>query len=164
MRHKKNAVCIGIPLKNNTSRELLLGYACSTSMPPPHGGRLINRFTTKKNIDGMFSINVNYNLQNDIENIADGVFSPLEGFVGEDDFQSIIKCGHLKNGLAWTIPIILDVDEQTAIKMKDAREVCLSSNENFGILHVENVYSFDKLAPQKQFIRQMTYNILEFQI
>jgi sulfate adenylyltransferase len=126
-----------------------LGDTCSTSMPPPHGGRLINRFTTKKNIGGMFSVNVNHNLQNDIENIADGVFSPLEGFVGEDDFQSIIKSGHLKNGLAWTIPIILDVDEQTAIKMKDAREVCLSSNENFGILHVENIYSFDKLAAAK---------------
>jgi sulfate adenylyltransferase len=150
MRHKKNAVCTGIPLKNTRSRDLLLGYICSsTSMPPPHGGRLINRFTTKKNIDGMFSINVNHNIQNDIENIADGVFSPLEGFVGEDDFQSIIKSGHLKNGLAWTIPIIFDVDEQTAIKMKDAREVCLSSNENFGILHVENVYSFDKLATAK---------------
>jgi sulfate adenylyltransferase len=106
--------------------------------------------TSKKNIDGMFSINVNYNLQNDIENIADGVFSPLEGFVGQEDFQSIIKSGHLKNGLAWTIPIVLDVDEQTAIKMKDAREVCLSSsNENFGILHVEDVYSFDKLAAAK---------------
>src|ERR671920_1312148 len=124
-------------------------YACSTSIPPPHGGRLINRFTTKKNIDGMFSINVNHNLQNDIENIADGVFSPLEGFVGEDDFKSIIKSGYLKNGLAWTIPIILDVDEQTAIKMKDAREVCLSSNGNFGILHVENIYTFDKLAAAK---------------
>src|ERR687889_268151 len=124
-------------------------YTCSTSIPPPHGGRLINRFTTKKNIDGMFSINVNHNLQNDIENIADGVFSPLEGFVGEDDFKSIIKSGYLKNGLAWTIPIILDVDEQTASKMKDAREVCLSSNGNFGILHVENIYTFDKLAAAK---------------
>jgi sulfate adenylyltransferase len=33
--------------------------------------------------------------------------------------------------------------------MKDAREVCLSSNENFGILHVENIYTFDKLAAAK---------------
>jgi sulfate adenylyltransferase len=97
----------------------------------------------------MFSINVSYDLRNDIENIADGILSPLEGFIGHDDFQSIIKSGHLKNGLAWTIPIILDVDEQTAMKMKDARDVCLSSNENFGILHVEDVYSFDKLAAAK---------------
>ena len=97
----------------------------------------------------MFSINVDSNLQNDIENIADGVFSPLEGFIGHDDFQSIIKFGRLRNGLAWTIPIILDVDEQTATKMKDAREVCLRNDENFGILHVEDVYSFDKLAAAK---------------
>ncbi|HKG42069.1 MAG TPA: sulfate adenylyltransferase, partial [Nitrososphaeraceae archaeon] len=150
MRHKKNAVCIGIPLRNTRSRELLLGHVRSNSIPQPHGGKLINRFaTSKKNIDGMFSINVSYDLRNDIENIADGIFSPLEGFIGHDDFQSIIKSGHLKNGLAWTIPIILDVDERTAIKMKDAREVCLSSNENFGILHVEDVYSFDKLAAAK---------------
>ncbi|MBV9666703.1 MAG: sulfate adenylyltransferase [Nitrososphaeraceae archaeon] len=115
-------------------------------MPGPHGGKLINKFAAKRNIDEMFSIEVTNDLRNDIENIADGIFSPLEGFVGQDDFESIVELGRLKNGLAWTIPIILDVDVQTAVKMKDAREVALRvGKDRFGIIYVEEVYSFEKL-------------------
>src|SRR5215204_6458193 len=99
----------------------------------------------------MYTLQVSNELRNDIENIADGIFSPLEGFVGEGDFQSIVKRGRLSNGLAWTIPIILDTDEQEAHKMKDAGEIALAtdSNEKFAILHVEEVYSFDKIATAK---------------
>lgn len=115
-------------------------------IPTPHGGELINKFAAKRNIDEMFSIEVTNDLRNDIENIADGIFSPLEGFVGQDDFESIVELGRLKNGLAWTIPIILDVDVETAVKMKDAREVALRvGKDHFGIIYVEEVYSFEKL-------------------
>ena len=117
-----------------------------TRIPEPHGGKLINKFAAKRNIDEMFSIEVTNDLRNDLENIADGIFSPLEGFVGQDDFASIVKLGRLKNGLAWTIPIILDVDVETAVKMKDAREVALRvGKDHFGIIYVEEVYSFEKL-------------------
>jgi len=118
----------------------------TSRIPRPHGGKLISRFaSTKKNRDGLFSIEVNNDLRNDIENIADGIFSPLEGFVGQDDFQSIVKTGRLTNGLAWTIPIILDVDDVTATKMKDAGEVIYrTGNEHFGVMDVEEIYSYDK--------------------
>ena len=96
------------------------------SIPKPHGDKLINRFvTTKRDINETLSVKVTDDSRNDIENIADGIFSPLEGFVGEDEFRSIIQFGRLKNDLPWTIPIILDVDETTATQMKDAVEVIL---------------------------------------
>jgi sulfate adenylyltransferase len=126
------------------------------SIPAPHGKKLIDRFVVsdKKNIDGIYTLQVSSELRNDIENIADGIFSPLEGFVGADDFQSIIKTGRLKNGLAWTVPIILDVNEQEADRVKDAGQIALATdndedknnNEKFAILDVEEIYSFDKLA------------------
>ena len=123
------------------------------SIPLPHGNKLIDRFVVsdKKNMQDMYTLQVSNDLRNDIENIADGIFSPLEGFVGEGDFQSIVKRGRLNNGLAWTVPIILDTDEQEARKMKDAGEIALAtdSNEKFAILHVEEVYSFDKIASAK---------------
>jgi sulfate adenylyltransferase len=116
----------------------------------PHGGKLVNRFVSSDKTDGMFAIQVSSDLRNDIENIADGVFSPLEGFVGEQDFQSIVKTGRLKNGLAWTVPIVLDVDDQTAAKMKDAGQVALATgSDRFAILQVEETYSFDRLACAK---------------
>jgi len=121
------------------------------SIPLPHGGRLVNRFVASdKKTDGMFTISVSSDLRNDIENIADGVFSPLEGFVGEQDFHSIVKTGRLTDGLPWTVPIVLDVDEETAVKMRDARQIALATgSDRFAILDVEETYSFDKLECTK---------------
>src|SRR3712207_3194996 len=126
------------------------------SIPLPHGkNKLVNRFVVsdKKNLQDMYTLQVSNELRNDIENIADGIFTPLEGFVGEDDFRSIVTRGRLSNGLAWTVPIILDADEQEARNIKDAGEIALAtkedSNEKFAILHVEEVYTFDKIACAK---------------
>ena len=111
----------------------------------PHGGVLVNRIT---DVDptGLFSITISEDLANDVENIADGIFSPLEGFLGQQDFESVISRGRLANDLAWTIPIVLDVDEETANKMKDAGDVLLQNPDGIGVavLHVGEVFTFDK--------------------
>ncbi|WP_428325077.1 sulfate adenylyltransferase [Nitrosopumilus sp.] len=111
----------------------------------PHGGVLVNRIT---NVDptGLFSITISEDLANDVENIADGIFSPLEGFLGQQDFESVISRGRLANDLAWTIPIVLDVDEETANKMKDAGDVLLQNQDGIGVavLHVDEIFTFDK--------------------
>lgn len=115
----------------------------------PHGGKLVNR-STNKNQDNLFSIQINADLASDIENISDGIFSPLEGFLLREDFEKVITKGRLANDLPWTIPIVLDVDKETATKMKDAKDVALSVNgTNFAVLHVEEVYTFDKNATAK---------------
>ncbi len=92
----------------------------------PHGGVLINRIS-KVDTTGLFSISISEDLANDVENIADGIFSPLEGFLGQQDFESVVSRGRLANDLAWTIPIVLDVDEETASKMKEAGDVLLQN-------------------------------------
>ena len=51
----------------------------------PHGGILVNRIT-KVDPTGLFSITISQDLANDVENIADGIFSPLEGFLEKKDF------------------------------------------------------------------------------
>lgn len=110
----------------------------------PHGGKLINRFT-KTDPAGLESITITDDLANDVENIADGIFSPLEGFLIQNDFESVITKGRLASDVAFTIPIILDVDEQTANKIKNS-DVLLKNPQGTGvaIMHVEDVYTFDK--------------------
>jgi sulfate adenylyltransferase len=116
----------------------------SVGVSKPHGDKLVNRITTK-DPGKLFSVPINADLANDVENIADGIFSPLEGFLMQEDFESIVSRGRLANDLAWTVPIVLDVDKDTATKMKDARDVALNVNgRDFAILHVEDVYTFDK--------------------
>ncbi len=111
----------------------------------PHGGTLVDR-TSKTDPSGLFSVEVTADLANDVENIADGIFSPLEGFLGQQDFEGVISKGRLSNDLAWTIPTVLDVDEQTASEMKKTGDVLLKNPEGLGfaILHVEETFSFDK--------------------
>lgn len=115
----------------------------------PHGGKLVNRIA-KKDTNQLFSVHIDADLANDVENITDGIFSPLEGFLLREDFEKVITKGRLSNDLAWTIPIVLDVDKETAAKMKDAKDVALGlDGTNFAILHVEDVYSFDKNTAAK---------------
>ena len=113
-----------------------------------HGGKLVSRHIEKEGLsqEGLFSISITNDLANDVENIADGIFSPLEGFLNQQDFESVVSRGRLTNDVAWTIPIVLDVDEDTSKKMKDAGDVLLKNPEGTGvaILHVEDVFSFDK--------------------
>ncbi|MGI0034531.1 MAG: sulfate adenylyltransferase, partial [Nitrososphaera sp.] len=122
----------------------------SGKVPLPHGGRLVNRIIGRDIDGGMFCVEVGSDLRNDIENIADGVFSPLEGFLGQGDFESVVKSGRLKSGLAWTVPIVLDVDDKTAANMKDAGEVALAAGGvKFASLEVSEVYSFERLESAK---------------
>ena len=111
----------------------------------PHGGKLVNR-VIKKDPAGLFSISINQDMANDVENIADGIFSPLEGFLGQEDFERVISKGRLANEVAWTMPTVLDVDDGTAKKMKEAGDVLLKDPQGTGmaILHVEETFSFDK--------------------
>ena len=116
----------------------------------PHGGVLVNRIADA-DPTGLFSITISEDLANDVENIADGIFSPLEGFLGRQDFESVISRGRLANDLAWTIPIVLDVDRDTADKMKSAGDVLLQNQDGTGIavLHVDEVFAFDKEKTSK---------------
>ena len=110
----------------------------------PHGGKLINKFI-ERNYEDLETFEVSSDTRNDAENIATGVFSPLEGFMIEDDFLTVLKDGRLSNSIPWTIPIVFDKEKEIAKQMKDLRDVVLcSGNEKFGILHVEDIYRYNK--------------------
>ncbi len=120
-------------------------------MSKPHGGNLVNNFINASKIDDdLFILDVDLGLKKEIENISFGVFSPLKGFISEEDFINVLKRGRLSNDLPWTIPILLDIDTDTARKVKDESEVALRNNGKiFGILYVKDLYNFDKLQSAK---------------
>jgi len=113
---------------------------------PPHGGKLVNNYVTAKDLSGMATFDVSRDVRTEVENIAQGIFSPLDGFLNEDDLQHVLREGRLTDGTAWTIPIVLDVDDQTARSMKDVKEVVLNcEGESFGIIYVKDIYRFNKV-------------------
>ena len=120
-------------------------------MPRPHGGSLTNNFIDLSRIDkDLFTLDVDTGLKMEIENISFGVFSPLKGFLNEEDFTSVVKRGRLANDLPWTIPIILDANEELAKKVKDSSQVALRNNgQIFGVMRIEDLYKFDKTESAK---------------
>jgi len=110
----------------------------------PHGGKLINKYI-EKDYDDLKSFEVSSDIRNDAENIATGVFSPLEGFMIQEDFLNVLKEGRLSNSIPWTMPIILDIEKEIAKQMKELGVVVLCSRgEKFGIMNVEEIYGYEK--------------------
>ncbi|MEN9626404.1 MAG: hypothetical protein RL557_732 [archaeon] len=109
----------------------------------PHGNILINRLNYKKTPQKVIEITEEQLM--DVEQIAIGVFSPLEGFLGKKDFDSVVKNMRLSNGIIWPIPLLLDVDETTVRTLNAGEEIGLSyNNELYAILHIEEIYQVHK--------------------
>jgi len=117
-------------------------------MSKPHGGKLIDRLTKKEsyNTNGFSKFEINTNLSEDILNIANGVFSPLEGFLCNNDFENVISNKRLENDIPWTIPILLDFSKDDLKDIKEGDSILLT-NKEYGlkaILSVEEFFSYDK--------------------
>ncbi len=118
----------------------------------PHGGRLVERLASEKlakrlaeEAKEMYKVELSEGLAADVANIAHGVYSPLEGFLTREDYQSVLDNMRLSNDLPWTIPIVLDVDEEFKKNVKEGDEVALYyKGEPLAILYVEEIYPWDK--------------------
>ena len=123
-----------------------------------HGGKLINRVlpeNKKKDIllrvKEMPQLKVDRDALLDLENIAVGVYSPLAGFMNEEDFKSVTIRKRLISGLAWPIPIALPLPKHDASRISRGVEVLLCSDNNavIGLIKVNSVYSIDKQKAAK---------------
>jgi sulfate adenylyltransferase len=114
----------------------------------PHGGELIDRHIKKEIVDtsDLKVIKININLAEDVLNIANGVFSPLRGFLDKNDLQNVINEKRLTTDDPWTIPILLDVDKNDIKDIKEGDTLLLTNDETGvkALLVVSEIYKFDK--------------------
>ncbi len=124
-------------------------------MIQPHGGRLIERVLAGPARDAalerakaMPRLRLDAESVSDVENLATGVYSPLEGFLGENDFRNVLAHMRLADDLPWTIPIVLDVDRSVADGLKVGTEVALvdEKDEPVAVLSLEEKYGYDRKA------------------
>ncbi len=118
----------------------------------PHGGRLTERVLwgdrRKEALDRVKTLpvlKIPAESVSDVENIATGVFSPLEGFMGKADFRNVLNEMRLQNDLPWTIPIVLDAGREEAARFQEGKDIVLQneSGRPVAILHLEEKYEFD---------------------
>ncbi|MFX1378927.1 MAG: sulfate adenylyltransferase [Promethearchaeota archaeon] len=122
-------------------------------MIQPHGGTLINKELPKfekerilNQLNDFEKIHVNPQTIKVIKNIAFGVFSPLEGFMNENNYRYVLQHMYLENNIAWPFPIVLDVDESKAnlINIDDRVLLVDPSEIPIALMDVEDKYNYNK--------------------
>lgn len=102
----------------------------------PHGGELKNLYLSasaaaaeKEAAGGYASWDLTERQLCDIELLLNGAFSPLDGFLNKDDYDSVVKTMRLKSGVLWPLPITLDVSESFAKDIKSGDKLALRDLE-----------------------------------
>lgn len=100
----------------------------------PHGGRLVDRIVTEKEIAEWVKypkVHVSVSDLMNIEQIAIGAFSPLDGFLTKNEVESVLDTYSLPDGTIWPLPITLQVDEAQlkGINVGDHVAICLEGEK-----------------------------------
>jgi len=118
----------------------------------PHGGRLVNRVVSGEEREGFAreapdlpGVALNQRELADLEMIATGAMSPLEGFMGEADYRSAIESMRLANGLVWAIPVVLSAKTEEHKKLARGDRVSLldDAGRALAVMDVSDRYEAD---------------------
>jgi sulfate adenylyltransferase len=114
----------------------------TTHLISPHGGSLVDRTGERPDdLDALKTIPLTSRELSDLDMLASGALSPLEGFMGQADYESVLENMRLGSGLPWALPVCLavdgpPVDDRVALADETGRPVA--------VLEVEGVYDYEK--------------------
>jgi sulfate adenylyltransferase len=113
-----------------------------TELIRPHGGYLVDRTGSRPdNVDSLEQIPLTSRELSDLDMLASGALSPLEGFMGRDDYERVLEDMRLAKGIPWALPVCLAVDHEPK-----GDEVALTdeAGKPFAALEVDETYEYDK--------------------
>jgi sulfate adenylyltransferase len=125
----------------------------SGHLNPPHGGTLVDLLVSEaraaelKNESAAWpSWDLTPRQLCDLELLLNGGFSPLEGFLGQADYDAVCSSMRLADGTVWSIPVVLDVPEETAAGLREGTSLALRDPEGVMVaaLHVTELYRPDR--------------------
>jgi sulfate adenylyltransferase len=119
----------------------------------PHGGILRNLLvhaqkaeSLKSAANAFHSVMLSERQLCDLELLMNGAFSPLDGFMTEATYESVLVQMRLPDGLLWPIPITLDLPDASAEKLAPGARLTLRDPEGFvlAVMNVESIWRPDK--------------------
>lgn len=119
----------------------------------PHGGKLIHcelfgkeREEAQKKSASLPCLPLTSFEESDLEMIATGALSPLEGFMGERDFHSVLEKMRLASGLVWPLPVVKSISKEAREALKGKKEAVLQNEagEKLALLEICEIYPHDK--------------------
>lgn len=123
----------------------------------PHGGKLVNREIAGLERERLIEeavemprLQLNAREISDLELIATGAYSPVEGFLDYSNYHSVVRNMRLDSGLPWSIPVTLSVSGEQAAQLRERTDVALFDGEQLlGVLHLREKFTYDKQAEAK---------------
>jgi len=107
----------------------------------PHGGELVDRTGPRPDdVESLEMVTISSRELADLDMIASGALSPLRGFMGREQYESVLKTMRLPGGLPWALPVCLAVDEAP----KGDRVVLAGEDGRpYAVLDVAEVFDYD---------------------
>ncbi|HZB22922.1 MAG TPA: sulfate adenylyltransferase [Gaiellaceae bacterium] len=122
----------------------------------PHGGELVDRMGDRPDdLDALEVVTLTSREVSDLDMIASGALSPLEGFMDHADYESVVTDMRLANGLPWAIPVCLAVDDAPKgdrVALADER------GRPLAVLEVAHVYPSTTETEAQQIFRTTDTN------
>ena len=134
-----------------------------SNLVPPHGGQLKplllkneERVTELEKAKSLPKIRMSSRETSDLIMLGIGAFSPLDGFMRQEDYVEVVKTMRLTDGTLWPIPITLSVNSEQADHTNINDEIALiddDTDELMGTMKVEQKFSYDKKHEAKNVFR-----------
>jgi sulfate adenylyltransferase len=122
-----------------------------TGLIAPHGGELVDRTGDRPgDISELEVVTLTSRELSDLDMLASGALSPLEGFMNREDYERVVEEMRLANGLAWALPVCLAVDAAPA---GDRVALADESGRLVAVLDVEETFEYDKEREAEQCFR-----------
>ena len=108
----------------------------------PHGGKLVDRLGERPDgVESLETVTLTSREVSDLDMLAVGALSPLEGFMGRDDYERVVEDMRLANGLPWALPVCLAVPEAPK---GDRVALADELGRLLAVLDVEETYEYDQ--------------------
>ncbi len=116
--------------------------AANQRLIAPHGGHLVDRFGERPDgVENLERVTLTSREVSDLGMLASGALSPLDGFMGRDDYERVVYEMRLANGLPWALPVCLAV---AAAPQGDRVALADEHGRLLAVLDVHEAYPYDK--------------------
>ncbi len=128
----------------------------------PHGGQLVNlmvegpeKEALRARATTLPTVRLSARALSDVELLASGGYSPLEGFMTEADYRDVVAEMRLISGLVWPMPITLSVSREEAAGLHEGAEIALAdeAGEVLAVLELAEKFGYDKAEEARQVYR-----------